>query len=57
MRFLVDECLPLRLAKALRANGHDATHISERGLNGAPDAEVMVAAADDNRILLLPLEV
>lgn len=52
MRFLVDECLPVRLAEALCACGHDAVHVVERGLNGKPDTDVMALAVDENRIML-----
>lgn len=52
MRFLVDECLPLSTAAALRATGHDALHVAEVGLQGAPDHAVMASAAADERILL-----
>jgi predicted nuclease of predicted toxin-antitoxin system len=44
MRFLVDECLPIRLSHALVDAGHDAIH--------APDTEVMEQAAADNRVLV-----
>ena len=49
---LVDECLPVRLAEALCACGHDAVHVVERGLNGKPDTDVMALAVDENRIML-----
>jgi predicted nuclease of predicted toxin-antitoxin system len=41
VKFLVDECLPARLIEVLSAHGHDAVHVSEHGLNGKPDTEVM----------------
>jgi predicted nuclease of predicted toxin-antitoxin system len=44
VRFLVDECLPVRLAAALRATGHDAVHVVEAGLHGATDDKVMATA-------------
>jgi predicted nuclease of predicted toxin-antitoxin system len=52
MRVLVDECLPARHAAVLRDLGHDAVHVSEVGLLGAPDEAVMAKAAADSRILL-----
>jgi Domain of unknown function (DUF5615) len=45
VKFLVDECLPARLIEVLSTHGHDAVHVSERGLNGKPDTEVMALAA------------
>jgi predicted nuclease of predicted toxin-antitoxin system len=45
VKFLVDECLPARLIEVLSMHGHDAVHVSECGLNGKPDTEVMALAA------------
>lgn len=52
MRFLVDESLSTRVARLLRVEGHDAVHVAELGLLGAPDPRVMQAAADAGRILV-----
>jgi predicted nuclease of predicted toxin-antitoxin system len=52
VKFLVDECLPARLIEVLSTYGHDAVHVSECGLNGKPDTEVMALAAAEGRILL-----
>ena len=52
MRFLVDECLPRRLADLLRGAGHDCLHVYDAGLGGEPDETIMAAAARDQRILL-----
>lgn len=52
MRFLVDECLPIRLSHALTSAGHDATHVVGCGLGGAPDTKVMEQAAAENRVLI-----
>lgn len=52
MRFLIDECLPIRLAHALVDAGHDAIHVIGCGLGGAPDPKVMEKAAAENRVLL-----
>ena len=38
MRFIVDAQLPPALARRLAAMGHDATHVSNCGLQAAPDA-------------------
>ena len=52
MRFLIDECLPARMAELLRAAGHDCTHVYEIGLGGQPDEQIMAAADRENRILV-----
>ena len=52
MRFLVDECLPAKLAAALNTLGHDAVHVSDLNLLGALDSEVMAAARSDDRVLV-----
>lgn len=52
MRFLLDECLPLRLAELLRAAGHDCSHVYDAGLGGQPDDQIMALAERDHRILI-----
>jgi predicted nuclease of predicted toxin-antitoxin system len=52
VRFLIDECLPVRSSQFPHAYGHDALHIADLGLLGAPDDQIMQAAAADNRVLL-----
>ena len=52
MRFLIDECLPARIAELLRAAGHDCAHVYELGLGGQPDEQIMAAADRENRILV-----
>lgn len=52
MRFLVDESLSKRVAELLVASGHDGLHVLGMGLGGAPDEEVMRAAAGDRRVLM-----
>jgi predicted nuclease of predicted toxin-antitoxin system len=52
VRFLIDECLPARLAALLRHAGHDCTHVYEAGLGGQPDEEVMALADRENRVLV-----
>ena len=52
MRFLIDECLPARMAELLRAAGHDCTHVYELGLGGQPDEQIMATADRENRILV-----
>lgn len=52
MRFLIDECLPARMAELLRAAGHDCAHVYELGLGGQPDEQIMATADRENRILV-----
>ena len=52
MRFLVDECLPTRVASQRCLHGHDAMHVADLGLCGAPDEQVMGAAAAQRRVLI-----
>ena len=52
MRFLVDECLSIRLAPLLAEAGHDAVHVTDRGLEGHADHEVLATAAAEGRVLL-----
>ena len=52
MRFLVDNALSPRLARGLRAAGHDALHVRELGLQSADDTTIFDLAARDNRILV-----
>ncbi|MDH4279406.1 MAG: DUF5615 family PIN-like protein [Acidimicrobiia bacterium] len=41
MRFLIDECLRQQLAVALTDLGHDAIHVTDAGLAGRPDNEII----------------
>ena len=41
MRFLVDANLSPRVAEWLRAQGHDAAHVFEAGLNEAGDHRIL----------------
>jgi len=51
MRFLADESCDFVVVQALRADGHDVTTVVQLA-RGAADAEVMVLADQDNRVLL-----
>jgi predicted nuclease of predicted toxin-antitoxin system len=44
MRFLVDAQLPPALARFLAANGHEAQHLADLGLQAASDAVIWDAA-------------
>lgn len=52
MRFLVDENLPRSLTQLLRDLGHEAIHVVEAGLRGAPDEALGRLAAEQNRVLV-----
>lgn len=52
MRFLVDENLPLRFADLLRTAGHDASHVIDRGLQSAPDTEIILLARSEGSVIV-----
>lgn len=52
MKFKVDENLPVEVADELRALGHLASTVADEALSGAPDSDVIRAAASEQRILL-----
>jgi predicted nuclease of predicted toxin-antitoxin system len=44
VKFLVDECLSIRVATLLTTAGHDAVHVTDCELAGEPDETVRLAA-------------
>ena len=51
--FLIDEMLPAAAAGLLRDKyDHDAIHVAEAGLRGAPDTQVAAAARADGRAVV-----
>ncbi len=52
MRFLVDESLQQGLVGLLGGAGHQATHVLDLGMGGAPDAEVLGRALAEDRIVV-----
>lgn len=52
MRLLVDQNLARRVAVLLRDAGHDAVHVSERGLASADDDEILALAAREGRVVI-----
>lgn len=52
MRLLLDEYFSYLIAQALRADGHDVQAVSELGLAGMPDEQVLVIAAEQGRVLV-----
>lgn len=52
MRLLLDQMLREELAEQLRAAGHDAVRVSERGMARADDAQILARAIQEERILV-----
>lgn len=52
MRFLVDNCLDVRVASWLREQGYEAVHLRERGGQTLPDGEVFRQASAESRVLV-----
>lgn len=52
MKFFVDESLSAEVSRRLNEAGHDARHVSDEGLLGAPDTEVMRTAKDSGRVVV-----
>jgi hypothetical protein len=51
--FLIDEMFPATAARLLRDKyGHDAVHVTEAGLRGAPDTQVAATARADSRAVV-----
>lgn len=52
MRFLADVGISPQTAVFLRELGHDAVHVREQNLQRASDAEIILKARQENRIVL-----
>ena len=52
MRLLLDENLSGRIRTLMQENGHDATHVADLGLLGAPDEVVLATAEAQDRVLV-----
>ena len=50
MKFLVDNQLPVVLARWLSARGHDSVHVLDRGQGQADDRSLWDAALEEGRI-------
>ena len=52
MKFKLDENLPVSSAAILASTGHDVDSVTEEGLIGAPDRDVVAAATAAGRVLI-----
>jgi predicted nuclease of predicted toxin-antitoxin system len=52
VRFLVDMCVDIRVAKWLCEQGHDAVHLRDEDLYRLPNREIYRKAIDEDRIVL-----
>lgn len=52
MRFLLDNNLPLSLARYLEASGHEALHVAERGLDEESDLALWKRAIAEDRVVI-----
>ncbi len=52
MKYLVDHQLPVALARWLAAQGSDAAHVLDLGLEKASDADIWSRALAENRIVV-----
>ena len=52
MRFLVDAQLPPALARRIAALGHQAQHVADCGLAGAPDDAIWTHAASVGAVIV-----
>jgi predicted nuclease of predicted toxin-antitoxin system len=52
VKLLIDESLQRDLARILIEVGHDAVHITDLGLGGATDEDVLAHANADGRIVV-----
>ena len=52
MRFLADMGISIDVVAALRADGHDASHLFEQGLHRMPDDDILQKAVSEQRVLL-----
>lgn len=52
MRFLVDEMFGAEVALRLARSGHEAQHVAEAGLAGAPDRDVLARAVAEDRVVV-----
>lgn len=52
MRFLADMGVSARVVEWLRAEGHDAVHLRDLGLQRLPNGDIFALAANQDRVVL-----
>jgi predicted nuclease of predicted toxin-antitoxin system len=52
VKFLIDNAISSEVAVLLRAAGHDAVHVRDRGMGKAEDEHVMALAAAEERVIV-----
>ena len=52
MRFLADMGVAQRIVEWLRAEGHDAVHLREEGLQRMPNGDIFKKAVAEDRVIL-----
>lgn len=52
MKLLIDANLSGRVAELLRAEGHDAIHVRDRGRMAAPDEVILRLALEEGRVVV-----
>ena len=52
MKCLADMGIALSTVQVLRSHGHDASHLSEEGLERLPDSAILVKAAREGRVVI-----
>lgn len=52
MKFLIDNALSPTAAELLRAAGHDAIHVRDRGMAQAEDEAIFEIAAAEERVIV-----
>jgi predicted nuclease of predicted toxin-antitoxin system len=52
VRFLADMCMDVRVATWLTAQGHDATHLRDEGLQRMPNGGIFEKAIAESRVVV-----
>ena len=52
LKFLVDACVDVRLARWLRDQGHDARHLHDEGLHKLPDETIFAKAIAEGCVVI-----
>lgn len=52
LKFLVDTCVDVRLARWLREQGHDVRHLRDEGLQKLPNGQIFAKAIAEGRVVI-----